>query len=146
KVIGRDIWIGLWSFMLAIVACYFWETSPGRKGGPTKTLAELWLRFPKFVLEFFAACLVMSAVAAGFSSVDFKEVLTPKLISPIKDLRTWTFVFTFLCIGLTTKFRELTKFGWKPFNAFTVGVIVNVPLGFILSRFVFVRYWVETIK
>lgn len=143
KVIGRDIWIGLWSFMLAIIACYFWEISPGEEGEkkPTKTFAEVWFRFPKFVLGFFAACLIMSAVAASFSPADFKSILTPKLISPIKDLRTWTFVFTFLCIGLTTKFRELTKFGWKPFNAFTIGVLINVPLGYILSTVVFSDYW-----
>lgn len=139
KVIGRDIWIGLWSFILAIVACLYWETSD--KARPTKTAAEIWYRFPKFVLGFFAASVIMSAVAAGYSSADFKNILTPELIAPIKTLRTWTFVFTFLCIGLTTRFKELTKFGWKPFNAFTVGVLINVPLGYILSTIIFEGYW-----
>ena len=39
------------------------------------------------------------------------------------------------------RFKELTKFGWKPFNAFTVGVAVNVPLGYILSTLIFAAYW-----
>lgn len=143
KVIGRDIWIGLWSFILAIIACYYWETSQVREGSkrPTRTLAEVWYRFPKFVLGFFAASVIMSIVSAGYSPADFDRILRPELISPIKNLRTWTFVFTFLSIGLTTRFRELTKFGWKPFNAFTAGVIVNVPLGYLLSTIVFKAYW-----
>jgi hypothetical protein len=29
----------------------------------------------------------------------------------------------------------------KPFWAFTAGVIVNVPLGIVLSTMVFVDYW-----
>ncbi len=29
----------------------------------------------------------------------------------------------------------------KPFWAFTIGIMVNVPLGFILSTYVFAEYW-----
>ena len=68
-------------------------------------------------------------------------LLTIIIAAPIKTLRTWTFVFTFLCIGLTTRFRELAKFGMPPFWAFTVGVLVNVPLGYFLSTVVFADYW-----
>jgi hypothetical protein len=32
-------------------------------------------------------------------------------------------------------------FGLKPFWAFTIGVLVNVPLGFVLSNYVFVKFW-----
>ena len=32
-------------------------------------------------------------------------------------------------------------FGMKPFWAFTIGVAVNVPLGFFLSTVVFVDFW-----
>ncbi len=46
-------------------------------------------------------------------------------------------MFTFLCIGLTTRLKHLTKFGPSPFWAFTVGVLVHVPLGFSLSTVVF---------
>ena len=48
---------------------------------------------------------------------------------------------TVLCIGLPTRFRELAQFGMPPFWAFTVGVAVNVPLGYILSTIVFKSYW-----
>ena len=32
-------------------------------------------------------------------------------------------------------------FGLKPFWAFTIGVAVNVPLGYFLSTVVFSRFW-----
>ncbi len=67
--------------------------------------------------------------------------LTPKAISPIKKLRSWAFVLCFLCIGLSTRFKDLLTFGMKPFWAFTMGVVVNVPLGWILSTVVFQNYW-----
>ena len=218
KVIGRDIWIGIWAFILSIVSCTFWEKSQSGRVGA----GVIWERFPKFVMGFFAACIIMSIIAAlapkdhagkttaegvfkskaqkqtyqadfsdykvpeqlahrffydpqtkvitfkGKMSLDelqmlsstattsdqkwalkdlhyksdwFQSELYSKAISPIKQLRSWAFVFCFLCIGLSTRFKDLLTFGLKPFWAFTIGVLVNVPLGFILSSVVFSGYW-----
>ena len=60
---------------------------------------------------------------------------------PLVSLRTWAFLFCFLSIGLTTRFRELKPVGWKTFAAFTIGVVVNVILGYILSVHVFADHW-----
>jgi uncharacterized integral membrane protein (TIGR00698 family) len=141
KVIGRDIWIGIWAFVLSIVSVTLWER--GGANGESRArvgAGVIWARFPKFVIGFFLASVIMSLVVAG-SSADYTTEITPRLINPIKTLRTWTFVFTFLCIGLTTRFRELAKFGMPPFWAFTVGVLINVPLGYFLSTVVFAGYW-----
>ncbi|MFH1052649.1 MAG: putative sulfate exporter family transporter [bacterium] len=145
KVIGRDIWIGIWSFILAIIAVVKWEK---KEASASKVSAmEIWWRFPKFVLGFFVASIGITLISASYLNNDtFNTVLEPNLIEPIKTLRTWTFIFTFLCIGMTTRFKELTKFGWKPLAAFTAGVIINVILGYVLSNHVFVHYWTETIK
>jgi uncharacterized integral membrane protein (TIGR00698 family) len=139
KVIGRDIWIGIWAFVLAIVSSTMWERG-GETGGRAVRAGVIWARFPKFVIGFFVASVVMSLLVAG-SSADLAAEITPRLIAPIKTLRTWTFVFTFLCIGLTTRFRALAKFGMPPFWAFTIGVLINVPLGYFLSTVVFADYW-----
>jgi uncharacterized integral membrane protein (TIGR00698 family) len=140
KVIGRDIWIGIWALALSVISVTYWETKEG--GGSARRLGAgvIWERFPKFVIGFFLASIIMSVIVAA-SSANFDTEITPLLISPIKTLRTWTFVFTFLCIGLTTRFRDLTKWGMPPFWAFTVGVLVNVPLGFFLSTVIFKAYW-----
>lgn len=138
KVIGRDIWIGIWAFVLAIIATTRWEvTETGKK----PDIAEIWWRFPKFVIGFVIASIFITAVTAGVSQADFKKVLSPQLIGPIKDLRTWAFIFCFFSIGLTTRFRELASAGTKPFIAFTAGVAFNVTLGFILSAVLFANYW-----
>jgi hypothetical protein len=50
-------------------------------------------------------------------------------------------VLCFLCIGLSTRFKDLASFGLKPFWAFSIGVAVNVPLGFLLTTKIFARYW-----
>ncbi len=140
KVIGRDIWIGIWAFVLAIVSTTMWERN-GAAGGRAVGAGVIWGRFPKFVIGFFLASVIMSLLVAR-ASPDIAGDITPRLIAPIKTLRTWTFVFTFLCIGLTTRFRELARFGMPPFWAFCVGVAVNVPLGYVLSTIVFRNYWI----
>lgn len=220
KVIGRDIWIGIWAFILSIVSCMCWEKGGAQQG--RVPVRVIWDRFPKFVLGFFVACIIVSIISglapkdyvgkakltdtfksktekrtynADFSAykapdqvadkfaydpeakvISFKgkmslaeldlltsaattedqkwalknlhyksdwgeSVLNANAISPIKKLRSWAFVFCFLCIGLSTHFKDLLVFGMKPFWAFTIGVIVNVPLGFVLSTMVFSSYW-----
>jgi uncharacterized integral membrane protein (TIGR00698 family) len=145
KVIGRDIWIGIWCFVLSIISVSIWERSQGGDSARRVGAGVIWERFPKFVIGFLAASVLMTFIVKAYqaeSGAAFQE-LKSNLINPIKTLRTWTFVFTFLCIGLTTRFRELTKFGWQPFWAFTIGVAVNVPLGFLLSALIFKSYWVK---
>jgi uncharacterized membrane protein YadS len=139
KVIGRDIWIGIWAFVLSVVSVTVWERGAaggGRALGP----GVIWTRFPKFVIGFFVASVVMSVVVATAPAADAGTVAS-RLIAPIKTLRTWTFVFTFLCIGLTTRFRDLARFGMPPFWAFAIGVAINVPLGYFLSTVVFKDFW-----
>ncbi len=140
KVIGRDMWIGIWSFIFAMIACFKWEKE---ECGTRPNAMEIWWRFPKFVIGFFAASLFMTVLTSGYSPADFNGSVKPGLILPIVSLRTWAFIFCFLSIGLTTRFRELKATGVRPFLSFTVGVLVNVALGFILSVYVFGNYWMN---
>jgi uncharacterized integral membrane protein (TIGR00698 family) len=140
KVIGRDVWIGVWAFVLAIVATTRWE----RTGIESKPNAgEIWKRFPKFVLGFLIASAIVTIVSHGYSYADYKKVLQPSLVAPLQALRTWAFTFAFLAIGLTTRFREFVSVGSKPFYAFTTGVVVNIALGYVLSTQVFVDFWTK---
>ncbi|MFZ0927400.1 MAG: putative sulfate exporter family transporter [Syntrophobacteraceae bacterium] len=137
KVVGRDIWIGIWAFVLALIATTRWEVKAGSK----PEAAEIWWRFPKFVIGFVVASIFITIIASQFSFADYNKIVKPKLVGPITDLRTWAFIFCFFSIGLTTRFRELASTGAKPFWAFTGGVVVNVALGFLLSAIVFATYW-----
>jgi uncharacterized membrane protein YadS len=140
KVVGRDVWIGIWAFVLAIVATTRWDV---QEAGSKPDAGEIWRRFPKFVIGFLIASIVVTAATAHYSLADYNKIAVPGLIGPIKDLRTWAFIFCFLSIGLTTRFRDLAAAGRKPLAAFSTGVLVNVILGFILSVYVFGSYWAK---
>jgi len=138
KVIGRDLWIGIWSLVFAFIATMSWErTELGAKPGA----GEIWRRFPKFGIGFFIASAIITLVTSGYSPEDLKKSAQPDLIKPLGSLRAWAFLFCFLSIGLTTRFRELKAAGLKPFLAFTIGVAVNVAAGYYLSVHVFGDYW-----
>ena len=137
KVVGRDVWIGIWAFVMALIATTKWEVETGKK----PQAGEIWWRFPKFVIGFVLASVIMTIIASNYSFADYNKIVKPELVGPIKNMRTWAFIFCFFSIGLTTRFRELATAGAKPFWAFTAGVVVNVILGFILSTMVFATYW-----
>lgn len=138
KVVGRDMFVGIWAFILAIVSVTRWEV---KDSGVKPSAGVIWERFPKFVLGFFVASILMTVVLANVASPDVSQVITDTVIGPIKTLRTWSFVFTFLCIGLTTRFKDLAAVGVKPILAFSIGVAINVVLGYIFSALVLGDYW-----
>jgi uncharacterized integral membrane protein (TIGR00698 family) len=138
KVIGRDVWIGIWTFILALVSVTVWERNETKS---KVQVGQIWWRFPKFVIGFLIASAVTALIVHGISLGDYTKIVKPALIAPITSLRTWAFTFSFLSIGLTTRFRELASAGIKPFLAFTAGVVVNIALGYVLSVVVFGHYW-----
>jgi uncharacterized integral membrane protein (TIGR00698 family) len=138
KVIGRDVWIGVWAFVLSLIATTRWE----RTGVQSKSsAAEIWNRFPKFVLGFLVASAIVTLVTRGYDYAAYKKEVLPGLVAPLQAFRTWAFTFAFLSIGLTTRIREFAAIGARPFYAFTIGVVVNVILGFVLSTQVFSDFW-----
>lgn len=138
KVVGRDMWIGIWAVALAIVATTRWEAQPG---AARLDAGEIWVRFPKFVFGFLIASMVVSLFTAGYSLTDYNRLIVPDLVGPIRDLRTWAFIFCFLSIGLSTRLRDLTRAGPRPFGAFAIGVAVNLVLGFVLSAWLLRAHW-----
>jgi uncharacterized integral membrane protein (TIGR00698 family) len=138
KVIGRDMWIGVWAFVLSLIATTRWE----RTGVQSRSRAsEIWNRFPKFVLGFLIASAVVTLVARGFDYAAYKKEVVPALVGPLQVFRTWAFTFAFLSIGFTTRIREFASIGARPLYAFSIGVLVNVVLGFVLSTQVFNEFW-----
>jgi uncharacterized membrane protein YadS len=142
KVIGRDIWIGIWSFVLALIAVTVWERS---ETNSKVEVGQIWWRFPKFVIGFLVASVLTTLIVQGHTLADYNKLVKPSLILPITSLRTWAFTFSFLSIGLTTRFRDLASAGIRPFAAFTFGVVVNVALGYFLSVIVFGHYWASIV-
>ena len=138
KVVGRDVWIGIWAFALALIATTQWERT---EVNARPDASQIWWRFPKFVIGFLLASLIITLVTASYSLGAFNKEVVPNLVGPVKDMRTWAFIFCFLSIGLTTRFRELAGAGIKPFLAFSAGALVNVLVGYFLSAVVFAAHW-----
>jgi uncharacterized membrane protein YadS len=138
KVVGRDIWIGIWALILSFVAMTRWEAPDGRQ---RVTALDVWRRFPKFILGLFAASILATLASHDLSYTDFETALRPTFIAPLTNLRVWVFNFSFLSIGLTIRLRGLAPAGGSAFIAFATGVLVNLVLGFLLSAVVFQSYW-----
>jgi uncharacterized membrane protein YadS len=138
KVVGRDIWIGIWAIILSFVAMTRWETDGVRV---VFSVMDIWRRFPKFILGLFAASLLATLASQGLSYTDFDILMRPGFIVPLTNLRVWIFTFSFLSIGLTTRVGGLAPAGGSAFIAFATGVLVNVVLGYLLSAVVFQSYW-----
>ena len=138
KVVGRDMWIGIWAALLSVIAITRWEVA---ESGRRVDLSQIWTRFPKFILGFILASLLMSWAGHSDSFTDFETFTRPRLIAPIDTLRNWVFTFSFLSIGASLRIQRLAPVTGDAFVAFSVGVLVNVVLGFFLSAVVFESYW-----
>jgi uncharacterized membrane protein YadS len=138
KVVGRDIWIGIWAVVLSIVAMTRWETPEVRT---RVSVMDIWWRFPKFILGLLAASLLATLASENLSYTEFDTLVRPGFIAPLTNLRVWVFSFSFLSIGLTTRLRGFAPSSGAAFIAFATGVLVNLILGFLLSAVVFQSYW-----
>ncbi|RDU64755.1 YeiH family protein [Helicobacter sp. MIT 14-3879] len=141
KVIGRDMFVGIWAVLVAFLSIAVWHKDSGVK----VCKKDIWERFPKFILGFVIASLIITIFMSYIGEHNHKTFQKEGL-GLIKELRNWVFTWTFLCIGLSTQFRKIIQVGYKPFLAFSIGVAINLPLGFILSQYIFVDFWTNFLK
>ena len=116
-----------------------WVTSVERTpDGARPSLAEVWRRFPKFVLGFVGASIVFSFIAAG--SLE-GEAIAAAATETSKALRGWCFCLAFVSIGLETNFRELSRFlaGGKPLVLYVCGQCLNLVLTLAMAWLMFVK-------
>lgn len=125
---SQNVLIGVAAFALSVI----WTLKACKLSGgqQTPSVAEIWHRFPKFVLGFIAASLV------------FSFLVNPATVSATKGilggLRTWWFALAFTCIGLETHFGDLAKMeGGRPAGAFLLGQGFNIIWTLILAWLLF---------
>ncbi len=99
-----DVFIGVWAFILAVL----WATKIEPRATDRPRAAEIWQRFPKFVIGYLVTFLVMLAIVRA----------APDLIPAAREatsqsnvFRQLFFVLTFLSIGMVTDFRRLAQEG-----------------------------------
>lgn len=116
-----DVFIGIWSFVLAVIWCSRIECKPGQKA----SRAEIWERFPKFVIGYVVTFALFLAVC----------LLAPDLASAAKKatgeadvFRKLFFAMTFFSIGLISDFRKL----WEEGIGKLAAVYIISLFGFII--------------
>lgn len=107
-------------------------------------IAEIWHRFPKFVLGFLGASALFSSLyAAGICG----EVLAEKAVEGTKTLRAWCFCLAFVCIGLETNLVQIARQlrGGKPIVLYLCGQAFNLALTLFMAWLLFARIFAYTI-
>ncbi|GAA4053465.1 YeiH family protein [Nonomuraea soli] len=96
------------------------------------SVAELWRRFPKFVLGFLAASVISTWWLTTVTAAHGKEV-----IGVANDLRTWFLILAFVSIGLEFRVAALKEAGWRPVSVFAAATLLNIVLAFVLASLLF---------
>lgn len=132
----QNVLIGVTAFGVAV----YWCTKVECEAGKTVSWMEIWHRFPKFVLGFLAASILLSLVDGGFGSDLGNAVLGQGVVRGFTGLfRGWFFAVSFAAIGLATNFRELAHYfkGGKPLILYVCGQSFNLVLTLAMAYVMF---------
>ncbi len=116
---AQNVLIGVAAFFLALWATLSLDV---KEGAERPGLAEVWYRFPKFIVGFVVASLIISF----FVEPTYGHKAAKAMHSLAKGYRVWFFTMAFVCIGLETRFKELlTVGGGRPAIAYWISQILN---------------------
>jgi uncharacterized membrane protein YadS len=112
--------IGVVAFLLAFA---FAMREPGQQK-PSPRL--IWDRFPKFVLGF-----VLASILYTLGWIDGGKG------TAIDAMKSWAFLFAFVCMGLDFSVREVKLAGWKPVVVFLIATLFNTVLALGVAWIIF---------
>jgi len=122
---------------VALTAYFAVKVERSATSGPSTTsarpsAAQLWARFPKFVLGFLTASVIGTLYVATVGSTAAKP-----LIATVNDLRTLFLILAFVSIGLEFRVAPLREAGWRPVGVFAGATAVNLLVGLLLATLLF---------
>ncbi|MBP1449252.1 MAG: putative sulfate exporter family transporter, partial [Thermoproteus sp.] len=144
-----DVWIGVIAFVLAFIWVFYVLPRRGRQAGAKPSAWELWFRFPKFVLGYFATSIVASLLVVYLASTAFAAAKAPVdaatkylssyLIGQGTDpFRILFFGLTFVAIGVNTRFSLLRQYGiWRLFAAYGLALLIIILIALGLAKSLF---------
>ncbi|MBI2907299.1 MAG: putative sulfate exporter family transporter [Chloroflexi bacterium] len=114
--LSQNALIGVAAFLLALYWVLKVERKPEQKPSPI----EIWNRFPKFVLGFALASIIVSV-----------GLLTKDQAGLVTNLRNWFLTLAFVSIGLEFAFGEVRRMGGSPIAVYFIATVFNtiVALG-----------------
>lgn len=133
----QNVMIGVTAFCVALYWCMVVE----KDSCQTKVgVGEIWHRFPKFVLGFLAASVLFSMLDSSLGKEMSGALIDQGAVrGGTSLLRGWFFTLSFSAIGLSTNFRELSKYfkGGKPLLLYVSGQSLNLVLTLIMAYIMF---------
>ena len=123
----QNVLIGFIAFFVAI----FFARKVDKTGKSTVGAGEIWHRFPKFILGFFAASVLFSfVIMPTFGSETYSAIL-----KTFSNFKGWCFCLTFTAIGLESNFKEMLYYmqGGKPLTLYVVGQTFNLVLTLLVA-------------
>jgi hypothetical protein len=132
-----DMFIGLWAFILALVWVYKIE----RRSGERVPISEVWFRFPKFVIGYFAAWFIYLGIFFGpghGGAIEGMELLKNAQAGAVpveKGMRKLFFMLTFMSLGIITDFKKLkeAQFGKMVWVYFVALFLFIIPVAIIVA-------------
>jgi len=125
-----DVFIGIWSFVLAAVWCTFIDCKPGQR----MKFTDILDRFPRFVLGYVITFLIMLVICATEPASLVK--LGKNAIAGTGIFRGLFFVLTFFTIGVVSNFKKL----WAEGLGKLAAVYVVCLFGFIIWIGLFISW------
>jgi len=116
---AQNVLIGVVAFLMALWATMVLDKN---ETGEKPSLMEVWYRFPKFVIGFMVASLVVSFLVEPIYGTKAAKVAG----KACKSYRSWLFALCFVSIGLETDFKELVSVGGgRPAIAYWISQTAN---------------------
>lgn len=132
----QNILIGVIAFCVAV----YWSAYVERGEQTRVGAGEIWRRFPKFVLGFIGASILMSGLYQALGDDLGYSLIDQGLIRGYtKFIRGWFFCLAFVSIGLATNFIELKEYfsGGKPLILYLCGQTLNLILTLTMAYIMF---------
>lgn len=124
---AQNVLIGLAAFLMALWATLSLER---KEIGEKPSLMEVWYRFPKFVIGFILASLIVSF----FVEPVMGSEAAGNVGKVCKGYRNWFFALCFVSIGLSTNFKELVSVGGgRPAIAYWLSQTANAVWTLFIS-------------
>ncbi len=133
----QNVMIGVMAFGVAAYWCLRVEPERACAAGAAQikftaagALYEIWYRFPKFILGFIGASIVMTLLAQSAGADWAYANINNGVLSWANGLRGWFFAIAFVSIGLSISYRELREplRGGKALILYVCGQSFNLML------------------
>jgi uncharacterized integral membrane protein (TIGR00698 family) len=125
----------LMGVVAVLLTLYFVMRVEKSADAPRPGPAEIWRRFPKFVLGFVAASIIATWWLGTVGGDQGKAA-----IANANALRTWFFSLAFVSIGLELRVASIRQAGWRPIAVFASATVANLVIAVLLASILFAGF------